>query len=182
MVLLIFGCSKETDSAVVTMKASPVYYAYPNDLNWSSDKITMLEDSLSLPVFADDGTVVDNNVFNFLMIIPLTTKDDIAKIFKLYKIDSVPVTMRKCSSGRAYAIANTDLQMIDNNGTYHYMSFGRANALKAKGYFDKIDDLCLRLGVSEDTQTQKYDYTSNTVIILAQEIKDMLDELGIPYE
>ncbi len=180
----MFGCSKEEDYANATIKIAPIYHAYPQDLNWSSSEIKVIEDTLKQTRTSDNGTIVDNNTFNFLMMVPVSTKDNITKTFKLYGGGyQLPLLMNKCGSNDAmFAIADLRQESIDSNGTYHYFSFGNSNALKARGYFDHITDLCLKLRVSEDTMEKKYLYSSNTVVIPAQEIKDMLDGLGIPYE
>ena len=185
-VFLMFGCSKEEDYANATIKIAPIYHAYPQDLNWSSSETKEVEKALALPEYTEEGCLIDNNVFSFLVIVPLSTKDDIEKRFKLYEGgDHVAIIMNKCGSNDRMYLVSSLIRKSTNwevNGTYNYFAFDYASELKARGYFDHITDLCLKIHESEDTMEKKYLYSSNTVVIPAQEIKDMLDGLGIPYE
>ena len=77
--------------------------------------------------------------------------------------------------------------MLHNKVTYKenkfiYKMHDTANSMAERGFFDNVEDLCVKIDMYHDGMSEKYDYTSNEARIPAQEIRDMLDDLGIVHD
>ncbi len=190
--LLIFsfmngGCSKETDSKTVTIALSPIYSTYPDDINETQVYKAIARDTLlnrlTYEPGVKQGQIVDNSIFNFLITFTFSSSKDLRSIFTLIEHDDVRVIFYKCDS----PAKNKNILLREDkknkvNGKYNYQVYAFSNYWASYGFFDDITDICLKVNDTLNTQTTEYNYTSNTVVIPAQEIKNMLDGLGIPYE
>ncbi len=181
------GCSKKTDSQIAEITISQIYSTYPDDINETQTYKEREKDTLTNELRYENGVkegqIVDNGIYNFLMPLVFTSKEDLRNLFPLIEHADVKITYKKCaSSGRGKLIILREKNKTQTNDNFNYPVYTYANYWASYGFFDNIDDVCFKVDDTLNTQTTEYDYSSNTVVIPAQEIKDMLDGLGIPYE
>ncbi len=190
--LLIFsfmngGCSKEIDSKTVTIALSPIYSTYPDDINeteaFKETRKYVFTTTRRYLAGDKEGEVVDTNVYNFLVSIYISVNENMKNKFSLNESASIGFNYWRCDgSSRVWGGTFRDFPQKVNNGTFYYQDYISSPILAQRGFLNNIGDVCLKIDESLNTQTTEYNYTSNTVVIPAQEIKNMLDGLGIPYE
>ncbi len=187
--LLFFGCGDKVEHIHFNIRLEPISSAYLADINTTSvDVIQRLENSLNhqhkYVNGIKEGVLVDNNIYNFLMHITMLLDKDILPISNV----GVPAKLFTCNNELYWT---TDFDWIPSydkgNGTYVFEGYITANNIASLYMLDKATDLCLKVETSDLISDmfgnlKGYEYTSNVVRIPAQEVKDMLDGLGVPYD
>ncbi|NRA62321.1 MAG: hypothetical protein HRU25_15765 [Psychrobium sp.] len=140
----------------------------------------------------DNGGIVNSSVYTYIFKLPIksvTNIYDLPTRSKDKTIRSHFLTQR-CAvpsgkSGFGYNL-KPDLTMPTKiEGYYHFDLYLESNRMAQQYSLDQIGDLCIHYEFSRGGTNyggDAYQITSNTIVIKAQEIKDMLDEVGISYD
>jgi len=174
---------KDVHSAHVIIDAEEISSVYVDDANISEVRKENFRKYLNVKrVYAvgdKTGQTVDNDIYNFLVKFSISSPYDIHSTFRITR--SFNLNVYKCNNRLVGSSMNSYFVNIKDN-KFIYEMHSTANSLAQYGFFDKVEDLCVNIDMHRDRMTDKYDYTSNEARIPAQEIRDMLDGLGIVHD
>ena len=190
LTLLFAGCGDDIKRVNFQISIEPIESVYIGDANITNEDVHLaLQDTLSRELKyhygLKKGSVVDNNVYNFLVHYKMILKED---IFSTINFSGLPMTLYTCENDLQ---STNGIRWVRSNekisGKYVFEGYSNANDMAQENMLDDIKELCLKIDVSEKTtdilgNLKGYEYTSNIVRIPAQEVKDMLDGLGVPYD
>jgi hypothetical protein len=133
--------------------------------------------------FEENNGVVDSSIYPYIFVIPIKSKQDIFSMKtneNRFKRDWFAAF--NCYSNRSRQVPDLafrpDIEPIsDQDGYYHYKLYVESNRMAQYYYFNEVNGICLGYTGYSGGQHQ----TSNTIVIDEQEVKDVLDTVGIGY-
>ena len=154
-----------------------IYSIMPEELS-NAEKNYSIEEQLnylnqSLNYF-DTSIAVDNDIYNFLIVVPIKSKQDILKTFNqaiLYDF------------GSSYSVLNSNYSKA-SDGYFHYKLYNASNKLASRYQLNYIRGGQTIYYEYSDTRMGEagIDYTTNELIVEAEELKELLERLGITHE
>ncbi len=183
LALVTLGCSPKEYTANVFLEEDTPMYILEKDELTENERSTLysLDETYYYYNDVDDLKIeVDNDVYNFYIVIPIKTKDNLYEAFHQGSRGVVgSLAWESCleSSVSGFTLLYDTIQ--DESGYYHYKLYSRSNASASVGILNSIDDLCIFVDVSLGGIEEQYAYTSNILKISGEKLEFILDERGI---
>ncbi len=188
-ILFFIGCGDDVKRVHVYFDLEAIDSVYIDDVNITDaavNKIILgfLGRERSYVRGPKTGTVVDNDIYNFLVQYKMILNED---IFLSLGQEHFFTEVYTCDNFDQRTIIGWVRSKEQIEGKYVVEGYSAANDLAQDNLLDDIKDLCTKLYQSEKMSDilgnlSGYENTSNEVRIPAQEVKDMLDGLGVPYD
>lgn len=135
----------------------------------------------------DNNFIIDNNVYNKIIEIPIRSKTNITNLPIAY-LETILFGITRCQElYQPNQSKGTNLSpnlgvVKDDSGFFNYKLYSEMMGFAVTFLLDNIDDLCISYFYLKGGYEDKYNVQSNEIKIDAQEIKSMLDGLGISHE
>ena len=187
--LLFAGCGDDVKRVHVYFDLEPIRSVYIDDVNITDAAVNkrilgLAGRELEYVRGPKTGEFVDNNIYNFLVQYKMILDED---IFLSLGQEHFFTEVYTCDNFDQRTIIGWVRSKEQIEGKYVVEGYSAANDLAQDNLLDDIKDLCTKLYQSEKMSDilgnlSGYENTSNEVRIPAQEVKDMLDGLGVPYD
>ena len=143
-------------------------------------------------LYNDNGGIVNSSVYTYIFKLPIksvinifdlpaSSKDKTIRSYFLTQRCAIP----SGKSGFGYNLKPDLTVPTKIEGYYHFSLYLESNLMAQQYFLNHIGDLCIaytNIMGGTNYGGDYYNITSNTIVIKAQEIKDMLDEVGISYD
>ena len=154
-----------------------VYSLYESELSLEEEQSYVVQERIQRLsekyVYDRTNKEVDNNIYNFLIVIPIKTKKNLEATFSEAK-GKIQFTFEYTTDYKTYKT---------NDGYYHYKLYINSNGRASFYQLNDIKDLEIYIdyfvGRMADGNTE---YTTNKLTIPAEEFEEMLERLGISHE
>ncbi len=127
---------------------------------------------------------VDNEVYNFFFVLSIKTGSNLYDLFHKYENfpmqDPISFNLYSCSQSYSGTRAYLDYAKDkDQNNKLHYKLYFASNEFASLSFLNEVEDICLNFHSAEGNSDEEVIYNSNTIIVEAKEIENILEELGI---
>ena len=142
-----------------------------------------------LQIAKDNNYIVNNQIYNFFVAIPIKSNVDFFKFPGFPENSSHLFNTTRCKplyfygqGGGAYFFSEIE-KVKKENGFFHYTLYTLANSLAGEFMLNNVGDLCLQYKVNGGRyfSGESYSINSNEIIIKAEEIETILNKLGIAH-
>jgi hypothetical protein len=145
---------------------------------WDHDKF-----EINQQTFEENNGVVDSSIYPYIFVVPIKSKQDIFSMktnenrFKRDYFAGWSCYSNRSRQVPALAFLPGIEPILDQDGYYHYKLYVESNRMAQYYFFNEVNAICLSYKAYSDGQHQ----SSNTIVIDEQEVKDVLDTVGIGY-
>ena len=178
--LTILGCSPKVYTANVFLEEDSPMYALQKDELSEKEKASLYPLDETYYYKNMDDIEVDNDVYNFYIVVPIKTKDNLYEAFHQGSRGIVnSLAWKSCSQSIVSGFTLLYDTFQDERGYYHYKLYSRSNATASELVLNSIGDLCIYVDFSLGGIEEQYEYTSNVLKISGEKLELILDERGI---
>ncbi len=158
---------KDHQTAIIEMDGDVSYQFYDNvDIKYKQ--------ILDYNYFYKDTNIsVDNNMYNFIIIIPFKSKTNLQALF--------PYTYIKISSKNKPTDAG-DVNLLNNDAYFHYQLIKSANGFASYYYLNDVEDMEISYLYEQSNFSEDIKYDTNKLIIPKEQLINLLDSLAIPHD
>ncbi len=188
-ILFFIGCGDDVKRVHVHFDLEPIRSVYIDNVNITDVAVNkrilgLAGRELEYVRGPKTGEFVDNNIYNFLVQYKMILDED---IFLSLGQEHFFTEVYICDDFNRRSSIGWERSKEQIEGKYVFEGYSAANSFAQMNMLDDIKDLCTKLYQSEKTSDilgnlSGYENTSNEVRIPAQEVKDMLDGLGVAYD
>jgi len=139
-------------------------------------------------LFDSNNGIVDNSIYQFVVTLPIKTKQDLSKI---YGSEYPNFLVRRCERLQGVYFVNMMHQpkylSPSLEGYYHYTLYVESNQMASEYLLNQVRDLCVSYGYSDGTAppfgvSDTYGASSNEITIPFVDIENMLLSKGILHD
>jgi len=183
------GCDKDVYKANVIIEQDGELYSASYDeavaLDESNtDRIDWITEGVEIKGWADKyvntENLVDVSMYNFLVVIPIKSKDNLKSKFNGYPLVTYLISDFK-AGGTAPTTGYYNISK-DIDGYYRYNIYIHAQFLASRYYLNDIIDVKTYVEWEESDWSTDIEIKSNKLTIKAEQFEHMLDRLAISHE
>jgi len=141
---------------------------------------TLLEDTNRTKKYINTDISVDNNLYNFSIVIPIKSKTNIQELFHSGTLYYFSTDHKR---GDSYGYIHSFSSYYQGNDGYYHDSITRRSQDLASEYFlNDIRDIEISYLYEEKNYTDDIKYDTNKLIIPKEQLINLLDSLAIPHD